>query len=133
MEQKLSNRVHELVNFGWDPQTCTDTTATLFGRRPFNWWLFLLVIFFFPLVGGVLYLVFWAATSRATVFLHVEGEELLTAGDTWLIKLHEAESSRSMEKQRQIKERGFMAVMWPQLLASLVLIGLWVLFIRWYF
>ena len=52
MEQALSNRVHQLVDFGWEPQTTTETTASLAGRRPFNWWLFLMVIFLFPLIIG---------------------------------------------------------------------------------
>ncbi len=133
MDQALSKRVHQLVDFGWEPQTTTETTASLVGRRPFSWWLFLIVVFLFPLVGGVLYLIFWAATSRATVFLHVEGEEVATAGDAWLIRLQEAQSDAVREKERQIKERGFLAVMWPQLLASLGLIFVWVLFLRWYF
>ena len=133
MEQALSNRVHQLVDFGWEPQTTTETTASLAGRRPFNWWLFLIVIFLFPLVGGVLYLVFWAATSRATVFLHVDGGEVATAGDIWLIHSQEAQSQAVRENERQIKEQGFLAVMWPQLLGSLALIFAWVLFFRWYF
>ncbi len=133
MEKVLSNRVHQLVDFGWEPLTTTETTASLVGRRPFNWWLFLIVIFLFPLVGGVLYLVFWAATSRATVFLHVDEEDVHTAGDAWLIRLQEAQSDAAREKEREIKEQGFLAVMWPQLLASLVLIVAWVMFIRWYF
>jgi len=133
MEQVLSNRVHQLVDFGWEPQTTTETTASLAGRRPFSWWLFLIVIFLFPMVGGVLYLIFWAATSRATVFLHVDGDEVTTAGDSWLIRSQEAQSQTARENERQIKERGFLAVMWPQLLASLALLFAWVLFLRWYF
>jgi len=31
-----------------------------------------------------------------------------------------------VEKQRPIKEKGFPAVMWPQLLASLAFIALWI-------
>jgi len=133
MEQRLSNRVHQLVDFGWEPQTTTETTASLAGRRPFNWWLFLIVIFLFPMVGGVLYLIFWAATSRATLFLHMEGGEVATAGDSWLIRSQEAQSQAARDNERQIKERGFLAVMWPQLLASLALLFAWVLFLRWYF
>jgi len=38
-----------------------------------------------------------------------------------------------VEEQRQIKERGFLAVMWPHLIAFLVLMGFWVVFLRWYF
>jgi hypothetical protein len=125
--------VHELVEFGWEPGTTTETTASLVGRRPFAWWLFLLVIFIFPLLGGLLYLLFWSITSRATVFLHVEDGKVTAAGDLWLIRLHEAQSAAAMEKQRQIKEKGFLRVMWPQLLASLVLLGLWIYLLKVYF
>jgi hypothetical protein len=133
MKAELAQRVHQLVKYGWEPQTTTESTASLAGRRPFNWWLFLIVIFLFPLIGGVLYLVFWVATSRATVFLHQEGGTVGTAGDDWLIKLQEAESAVTVERQREVKERGFLAVMWPQLIASLVLIVIWVYFMQWYF
>lgn len=133
MQAQLSKRVHDLVEYGWEPQTTTENTASLVGRRPFSWWLFLVVIFVFPLFGGVLYLIFWAATSRATVFLHQEGDIIETAGDQWLIRLHEAQSAAATEKQRQIKEKGFLAVMWPQLLVSLGLIGLWIYLIKVYF
>jgi hypothetical protein len=130
MEAALSKRVHELVEFGWEPTTTTETTASLVGRRPFAWWLFLIVIFLFPLFGGILYLIFWVVTSRATVFLHLEGGEVETAGDQWLIRLHEAQSAATIERQRQIKENGFLKVMWPQLLASLALIGFWIYLLR---
>ena len=133
MNTELAQRVHQLVEYGWEPQTTTESTASLAGRRPFNWWLFLIVIFLFPLIGGVLYLVFWVATSRATVFLHQEGDTVGTAGDDWLITLQETESAVTVERQRQIKERGFLAVMWPQLIASLAMIVLWVVFMQWYF
>ncbi len=133
MDQALSNRIHQLVDFGWEPQTMTETTASMVGRRPFNWWLFLIVIFLFPLIGGIMYLIFWMATSRATVFLHQEGEAVETAGDEWLIKLQEAESASIIERQREIKERGFLAVMWPQLLVSLALIVLWIVLLKMYF
>jgi hypothetical protein len=133
MNTELAQRIHQLVDYGWEPQTTTESTASLAGRRPFSWWLFLIVIFLFPLIGGVLYLVFWLATSRATVFLHQEGDTVGTAGDAWLIKLQEAESTATVERHRQIKESGFLAVMWPQLIASLAMIVLWVVFMQWYF
>jgi hypothetical protein len=38
-----------------------------------------------------------------------------------------------IQEQRQIKERGFLEVMWPQLLSFLVLLFLWMTFLRWYF
>ena len=133
MEAALNKRIHELVDCGWEPLTTTETTASLVGRRPFNWWLFLMVLFFFPLFGGVLYLVFYMATSRATVFLHAEGDGVMIAGDTWLIRLQESQRETYVENQKQIKERGFLAVMWPHLVASLVLLAVWLMLLKWYF
>ena len=130
MEAVLSQRVDELVESGWEPVTTTETTAALVGRRPFAWWLFLLVIFLFPLFGGILYLIFWLATSKATVFLHVEDGEVKIAGDQWLIALQEAQREAYVQRQRDIKERGFLKVMWPQLLASLLLIALWIYLLK---
>jgi hypothetical protein len=132
MNPMLSQRVAELVANGWEPVTTTDTTASLTGRRPFAWWLFLIVIFLFPLFGGLLYLIFWLATSKATVFLHVDGEQVAVAGDEWLIALQEAQREAYVERQREIKEKGFLRVMWPQLLMSLVLIALWVYLLKTY-
>jgi hypothetical protein len=91
------------------------------------------VVVFFPVFGGVLYLVFWLATSRATVFLHAEGDEVVAAGDLWLVRLQEAQREAYIEQHRRIKESGFLAVMWPKLLVFLVLFALWVVFLRWYF
>jgi hypothetical protein len=133
MQGALAKRVDELVEMGWEPQTTTETTASLVGRRPFSWWLFLLVVVFFPLFGGIAYLIFWLSTSRATVFLHQEADEVVAAGDLWLVGLQEAQREAHIVQQRQVKERGFLAVMWPQLLAFLVLMILWVSFFRWYF
>jgi len=57
----------------------------------------------------------------------------VTAGDTWLVAWQEARREAHVEKQRQIKERGFLAVMWPQLLVSLVLLAGWLVLLKWYF
>ena len=133
MEAVLARRVDELVECGWEPQTTTETTASLVGRRPFSWWLFLFVVIFFPLFGGILYLIFWLVTSRATVFLHQEGEEVVAAGDLWLVRVQEARREATVGEQRQIKERGFLAVMWPKLIVFFALMMLWVIFLRWYF
>jgi len=132
MEAVLSQRIDRLVANGWEPVTTTETTASLMGRRPFAWWLFLIVIFLFPLFGGLLYLVFWLATSKATVFLHVENGEVIVAGDEWLIRLQEAQREAYVDKQRQIKEKGFLKVMWPQLVVSLLLIAAWVYLLKTY-
>ena len=133
MQQALTQKVDSLVEMGWEPRTTTETTASLVGRRPFSWWLFLLVIVFFPLFGGVLYLIFWLATSRATVFLHEEGDDVAVTGDVWLIRAQEANREAYIQQQQRIKERGFLAVMWPHLLSFLVFLALWVVFLRWYF
>lgn len=132
MESALSKRISSLVSNGWEPVTTTETTASLVGRRPFAWWLFLIVIFLFPLFGGLLYLVFWLATSKATVFLHVEDGNIVVAGDEWLIRLQEAQREAYVEKQQQIKEKGFLQVMWPQLLVSLMLLGVWIYLLKTY-
>ena len=132
MDSMLSGRVAELVNNGWEPVTTTETSASFVGRRPFNWWLFLIVLFLFPLFGGLLYLIFWFATSKSTVFLHIEGDKLVIAGDEWLISLQEAQRDRYVERQRQVKEQGFLRVMWPQLLVSLLLIGVWIYVLKVY-
>ncbi|MCF7984395.1 MAG: hypothetical protein K9L70_08330 [Thiohalocapsa sp.] len=132
MQSLLSQRVAELVTNGWEPVTTTDNTASLTGRRPFAWWLFLIVIFLFPLFGGLLYLIFWIATSKATVFLRLDGEEVLVAGDEWLINLQEAQREAYVERQRQIKEKGFLHVMWPQLVVSLLLIAFWIYLLKTY-
>ena len=133
MHATLAKRVEELVEVGWEPHAITETTASLTGRRPFNWWLFVFVVVFFPLFGGILYLIFWLATSRATVFLHQEGDELVAAGDLWLVRHQETRRDAFVQEQRQIKERGFLAVMWPKLIVFFALMMLWVIFLRWYF
>ena len=130
MESALSQRVDKLVKDGWQPVTTTETTATLAGQRPFAWWLFIIVIFVLPLVGGLLYLVFWLATSRATVFLHVENGEVLTSGDQWLIQLQEEKHEAYVDQQRKIKENGFLKTMWPQLVVSLLFVAAWVAILK---
>ena len=130
MQAALATRIDRLVELGWEPVTTTETSASLVGRRPFNWWLFLFVIVFFPVFGGILYLVFWLATSRMTVFLHQEGEEVHEAGDLWLVGIQEQQREAFSAQQRAIKERGFLAAMWPQLVTFLLLLALWVWFLR---
>ncbi len=132
MHAAVAKRVDQLVELGWEPSTTTETSAALHGRRPFNWWLFLLVVVFFPLFGGILYLIFWLSTSKATVFLHAEGDEVEAAGDLWLVRLQEMQREAYIARQREIKERGFLAVMWPQLLAFLVFLAIWVVILRRY-
>lgn len=130
MQTALATRIDQLVELGWEPVTTTETSASLVGRRPFSWWLFLFVIVFFPLFGGILYLIFWLATSRMTIFLHQEGEQVHEAGDLWLVRHQESQREAFVAQQRAIKERGFLTVMWPQLVTFLGLLVLWVWFLR---
>jgi hypothetical protein len=133
MQTGLAKRIDELVECGWEPMTTTETSGSLVGRRPFSFWLFLFMVIFFPVFGGILYLIFWLATSRATVFLHQDGDQVHEAGDLWLVRMQEARRDAHIREMKQIKERGFLAVMWPKLLAFLVLMVLWIVFLRWYF
>jgi len=128
----LAKRIDEMVECGWEPHATTETSAALTGRRPFSWWLFLFVVIFFPVFGGVLYLIFWLSTSRAHVFLHTDGDEVVAAGDLWLVEIQEASRETHIRQQREIKERGFLAVMWPQLLTFLALLVFWVWIFRSY-
>ncbi len=132
MQQSLAQRVDGLIELGWVPRTMTETSASLVGRRPFSWWVFLFVIMFVPVFGGILYLIFWSITSRAIVFLHVEGEEVVSVGDLWLVSSQEKNREAFIQQQQKIKERGFLAVMWPQLLAFLAIMALWIAFMKWY-
>jgi hypothetical protein len=47
--------------------------------------------------------------------------------------MQESRREAFIQEQRQIKERGFLPVMWPKLLTFLVLMFVWIAFIRWYF
>ena len=130
MQTALATRIDRLVEMGWEPVTTTETSASLVGRRPFSWWLFLFVVVFFPFFGGILYLIFWLATSRATVFLHQEGEQVHEAGDLWLVRTQESRREAFIAEQRAIKERGFLTVMWPQLVTFLLMLLLWIWILR---
>ena len=57
----------------------------------------------------------------------------MTAGDTWLIRLQESQRDAYVRRQQQIKERGFLAAMWPQLVVSLLLLAGWFMLLKWYF
>jgi hypothetical protein len=133
MQAALAKRVDQLVECGWVPRTTTETTASLVGRRPFHFWLFLLVIVLFPLFGGVVYLIFYLLTSSATVFLHQEGDRVVEAGDLWLVQMQEQRRDAFVAEQRAIKEQGFLAVMWPKLVTFLVLMLFWIWLLRRYF
>jgi hypothetical protein len=132
MEALLAKRVDELVECGWIPRTTTETTASLVGRRPFSWWLFVLALVLFPVFGGMVYLIFWYLTSSATVFLHQDADRVAEVGDVWLVRMQEARREAFISEQRAIKESGFLAVMWPKLVTFLLFLFIWIAFLRWY-
>lgn len=44
-----------------------------------------------------------------------------------------ANGQQHVRRQQQIKERGFLAAMWPQLVVSLLLLAGWFMLLKWYF
>ena len=133
MREEVSTRVSELVAMGWEPRTSTETSASLSSRGPFAWWLFIFVVLLFPLIGGLLYLAYWLATSRVTVFVFQKDGEVKMSGGTWMVDIQLAQREATIEAHRQIKERGFWNVMWPKMLVMLVFIVLWILILSWIF
>ncbi|KAA3630272.1 MAG: hypothetical protein DWQ09_01475 [Proteobacteria bacterium] len=133
MKEQISVKVSELVDMGWRPCAATETTASLTTRGPFNWWLFVIILLLFPVVGGLLYLAFWLATSRVTIFVFEKDGEIQTSGDSWMVRLQMARREAFVQEQRQIKEQGFWKVMWPKVLLMAIMIGLWVLLLVWIF
>ena len=49
-----------------------------------------------------------------------------------LIRLQDAQREAYVERQQQVKEKGFLRVMWPQLLVSLLLIAAWIYVVKTY-
>jgi hypothetical protein len=84
-------------------------------------------------MGGLLYLAFWLATSRVTVFVFEKGGEIQMSGDVWMVELQTARREAIIEEQRQIKEEGFWKVMWPKLVLMVVMFAMWVLLFAWIF
>ena len=125
----LSSRIAELVDFGWELRSQSDTTAALETRRPINWWLFALFLVLFLGFGALLYVTFWVLTSKSHVFLRVLDGDIQVSGDAWLIELQERESEHVIERARQIKEHGFWAVMWPSLIGVVGVLAVWFLVI----
>ncbi|WP_143001899.1 hypothetical protein [Nitrosomonas mobilis] len=118
---------------GWRPCTSTETTASLTTRGPFNWWLFIIIVILFPIVGGLFYLGFWLATSRATIYVFEKDGEIQISGDAWMVDLQMARREALIQELRQVKEQGFWKVMWPKMLLMAIMFGLWVLLIVWIF
>lgn len=133
MKEQVSIKVSELVDMGWRPCALTETTASLTNRGPLNWWLFVIILLLLPIVGGLLYLAFWLATSKVTIFVFEKDGEVRTSGDAWMVDLQMARREAFIREQHQIKELGFWKIMWPKVLLMAVMFGLWVLLLMWIF
>jgi hypothetical protein len=129
MTSVLAARVRELVDMGWSLKSQTETTAVLEARKPFNWLLFALLLFFFFV--ALIYLMYWFMVSRATVFLTVEDGKLVASGDLSYIEQQEKTRAKSIAKAQEIRERGFWRVMWPSILAWVGMMALWFFLIWW--
>ncbi len=121
----LATRVGELVDMGWNLQSQTETTAALETRGPINWLIFALSILFLFGFGALIYIVYWLTTSKARLFLTVKDGQIAESGGTWLVQQQEQNRELSIQQAQEIKERGFLKVMWPSLLAVIVVIAFW--------
>ena len=130
MNPTLAAEIARLTNMGWRIVSHTDSTASLETRGPFNWLLFALSILIFFGVGGLLYVAFWLVASRAHLFIHMDGEQMVSSGDTWLVVQQEVDEELSRRRAEAIKRQGFWKVMWPSIVAMLLAMGAWIILIR---
>ena len=132
MDPALATEVAELTSYGWDVKTQTETTAFLETRRPFNWWILALSILLLLGFGALLYLLFWLIFARAQLFLRVEGGEVKPSGDIRLLEEHRRHADDQRRLAEEIKQKGFLKVMWPSILATVATIAIWLVIIWWF-
>ena len=129
MTDALAARVGDLTELGWSLKSQTANTAALETRQPFNWWLFALFVLLLFGFGALLYVGFWLLVPKAHVFLVDKNGTVQTSGDTWLVQRHDRDREQMIQKQREIKEKGFLKAMWPSMLALFLVIVLWFVWI----
>ncbi|HEX5940100.1 MAG TPA: hypothetical protein VFZ12_07040 [Dehalococcoidia bacterium] len=125
MNAQLATEVATLSDLGWTLHTSTETTASLETRGPFNWWIFLFCLILFPLIGAMIYVIFWLVTSHLEVFLHTEGNSVMASGDTWYVQRQKVNVEAARQFQRRVKEEGFWKAAGPSLFAALITIVIW--------
>jgi hypothetical protein len=130
MDPLLSAEVGRLAHFGWRVRSQTESTAALETQSPFNWLFFALAILLFFGLGGLLYIVYWLVVSREHLFLHIENGQVVSNGDTWLVEQQRVNEVEAHRVAVAIKQRGFWSVMWPSIVATLVMLVLWIVVIR---
>ncbi len=129
MTDALSARVGELTDMGWSLKSQTETTAALETRQPFNWLLFALFIILLFGFGALLYIAFWLLVPKAQLFLVEKDGALAASGDVWMVERQERDREQMIQKQREIKEKGFLKVMCPSIIAVVLVVVLWFVWI----
>ncbi len=130
-EGALNRHIADLVDYGWTPKSISSNSASLSCPAPFSWPLFLVSTFFLPVLGGLIYLAFWSMRRDATLFLHREQGGVTISGDTWLAeRQREAQLQFDMDKQ-DIRDRGYLRVMWPHLAMTAGLFLIWLSGLIW--
>lgn len=125
MSDALAKRIGELTEMGWTLKSHTDTSASLDTRRPFNWWLFLLFVILLFGFGALLYLMFYLLMPKSQVFLVDKNGTVSATGDLWYIEKQEQHREMWVKKQKDIQEKGFLKVMWPSIIAVILMIAMW--------
>lgn len=76
-------------------------------------------------LGALIYLACWLATFKVRLSLSVKDGQIAESGDTWLLRRQEQNRELAIQKAQEIKERGFLKVMWPSITALFVVVALW--------
>lgn len=130
MNTTLAEEVGKLVDWGWRVQSQTDTTAALENRTSFRWLLFALVLFLFPLLGGLLYVGFWLLMSRVGVFLRLDNSgAVVTSGDVWFVESQRVQVEVAREVVRDAQTQGFWKNVGWSILSSIFAVVSWGLII----
>ncbi len=125
MNTALAAKVDVLASVGWRVQSQTVTTVSLEMRGPFNWWILLFCLVFFPIVGSAIYILWWLIFAQHHLFVRVENEQMISSGDTWLVDRQMGNLERARQFQLEIKQRGFFRAAGPSILGLVVAVAIW--------
>ncbi len=125
MSDALIKRMAELTDLGWELKSHTDSTAAFETRSPFNWWAFLLWMLLLFGFGAMLYLMYYLLKPKSQLFLVEKDGEITTSGDMRYLQQQEAQKEMVIKRNQAIKEKGFLKVMWPSIIAMLFIIAMW--------
>ena len=125
MNTALAAQMDVLSSVGWRVESQTETTASLTTRGPFNWWILLFCLVFFPIVGSAIYILWWLIFAQHHLFVRVANEQMISSGDTWLVDRQMGNLERARQIQREIKQRGFFRAAAPSILGVVVAVAIW--------